>query len=75
MLAELAIYEPHSFKALVEQVQFMRGAPATPSSAGQRLRKDLARRISIGSLAGSSNSSGDNNSSSSSSSSSSLGVS
>ncbi len=73
MLAELAIYEPHSFKALVEQVQFMRGAPATPSSAG--LRKDLARRISIGSLAGSSNSSGDNSSSSSSSSSSSLGVS
>jgi large subunit ribosomal protein L20 len=26
MLSELAVYEPHSFKALVEQVQFMRGS-------------------------------------------------
>lgn len=41
MLSELAVYEPHSFKALVEQVQFMRGygskqdAPVV-SSVGDR---------------------------------------
>lgn len=45
MLSELAMYEPHSFKALVEQVQFMRGRPGlNGADAG------LSSRISVGSL-------------------------
>lgn len=27
VLSEIAIYEPHSFKALVDQVKFMKGMP------------------------------------------------
>ncbi|KAF6266623.1 mitochondrial ribosomal protein L20 [Scenedesmus sp. NREL 46B-D3] len=35
MLSELAIFEPHSFKALVEQVQYMRGLGGSrPGSSG-----------------------------------------
>jgi hypothetical protein len=36
MLSELAIFEPHSFKALVSQVQHMR--PTTSSSSSSRSR-------------------------------------
>ncbi len=35
MLSELAMYEPYSFKALVEQVQWMRGAQAAQPAAQQ----------------------------------------
>lgn len=33
MLSELAIFEPHSFKALVTQVQHMRGASSSSSAS------------------------------------------
>jgi len=32
MLSELAIFEPHSFKALVSQVQYMKGGSSNSSS-------------------------------------------
>ncbi len=35
MLSELAMYEPYSFKALVDQVRWMRGAPPQRDAAQQ----------------------------------------
>lgn len=35
MLSELAMYEPYSFKALVDQVSFMRGGVAQQPAAQQ----------------------------------------
>jgi hypothetical protein len=45
MLSELAIFEPHSFKALVEQVQYMRGLGGSSSSSSS-----IASRLTVGSL-------------------------
>lgn len=57
MLSELAIFEPHSFKALVEQVQYMRGLGGSrPGSSGSD-SSSIASRIKVGSLGGSSSSS------------------
>lgn len=46
MLSELATYEPHSFKALVEQVQFMRGM----GKQGNPATTSIADRTSVGSF-------------------------
>ncbi|KAF8072946.1 rplT [Scenedesmus sp. PABB004] len=47
MLSELAIFEPHSFKALVEQVQFMRGASGPSSSSSSSSRSSSSSSSSI----------------------------
>jgi hypothetical protein len=53
MLSELAIFEPHSFKALVEQVQYMRGLGGSkPGSSSSN--SSIASRLTVGSLEGSS---------------------
>jgi hypothetical protein len=59
MLSELAIFEPHSFKALVEQVQYMRGLggsrPGSSSSSGTHSSSSsIFSRLTVGSLEGSS---------------------
>jgi hypothetical protein len=51
MLSELAIFEPHSFKAMVEQVQYMRGLGGSrPGSSSSSSSSSLANRITVGSL-------------------------
>lgn len=47
MLSELAIFEPHSFRALVEQVQYMRGPNSRLSSPAA---PDIADRVTVGTL-------------------------
>eukprot|EP00878_Enallax_costatus_P005559 GHUV01005832.1.p1 GENE.GHUV01005832.1~~GHUV01005832.1.p1 ORF type:complete len:149 (+),score=43.81 GHUV01005832.1:370-816(+) len=62
MLSELAIFEPHSFKALVDQVQFMRGPDGRITTSADSMMPD---RVGVNTLEGSGSSSGQQQSSSS----------
>jgi hypothetical protein len=48
MLSELAIFEPHSFKSLVEQVQYMRGLGG--SKPGSSSSSSIASRLTVSSI-------------------------
>jgi hypothetical protein len=54
MLSELAIFEPHSFKSLVEQVQYMRGLGGSKPGSSSSNSSSIASRLTVGNLEGSS---------------------